>query len=75
VRGDQQIRSVGIAGATVAYAVHTYVVGNGGIPFLGYEISAFGLLIVAVIVMALPETIDMLPFGPVRKPPEKTDDN
>lgn len=66
MRGDQQIRAVGIGAATAGYSVHTYVVGNGGIPFLGYEISAFGLLIISTILMALPETIDMLPFGPTR---------
>jgi hypothetical protein len=66
MRGDQQIRAVGIMAATLGYSVHTAVVGNGGIPFLGYDISAFGLLVISVILMALPETIDMLPFGPRR---------
>jgi hypothetical protein len=46
--------------------VRTFVVGNGTIPFLGYELSAFGLLMIAVILMAAPETVEMFPWGPSR---------
>jgi len=67
MRDDQRIRVVGIVCATVGYSVRTFIVGNGTIPFLGYELSAFGLLMIAVILMAAPETVEMFPWGPSRK--------
>lgn len=66
MRDDQLIRAVGILVAGGGYTVRSIFIGNGTIPFLGFNITPFGLLMAAVVLMALPETIDMLPFGPTR---------
>lgn len=66
MKDDQLIRGVGIGGLTVVLVVRLVVVGNGTLPFFGYNISPFGLYVVAAVLLALPETIDMLPFGPTR---------
>lgn len=73
MRGDQKIRAVGIVSLAAVYSVRTVAVGDGAIPFLSYHISAFGLVVIAAVLMALPETLDMLPFGPSRhSPPSST---
>jgi hypothetical protein len=67
MRDDQRIRLAGILCTTLGYAARLHVVGNGSIPFFGYNISPFGLWILAIVVITLPEVIEMLPFGPSRK--------
>lgn len=77
MRDDQRIRGIGIIALTAAYAVRTVVVGNGAIKFFQFEAAPFGLFAAAVIILALPETIEMLPFGPSRSVPagEKSEKN
>jgi hypothetical protein len=67
MKDDQLIRGAGILGLTVVLVARLVVVGNGELPFLGFDVTPFGLYVVAVVILALPETIDMLPFGPTRK--------
>lgn len=67
MRDDQRIRGVGAVAMTVAYVVRTIVVGDGSIQFLQWSLAPFGLLAIAIIILSLPETIEMLPFGPTRR--------
>lgn len=66
MRDDQLLRGVGAVVLCVAYVVRTLVVGNGAIEVFQYELAPFGLFALCVVVLALPETIEMLPFGPSR---------
>ena len=66
MRDDQRIRGVGIVMIGLAYAVKLVTVGDGPIEIFGHTTNGFGFLVLAVIVLALPETIDMLPVGPTR---------
>jgi len=66
MRDDQHPRLLGIALATTAYIARLMFVGNGPIQLFSYEAEPFALLLVTVVLLALPETIDMLPFGPTR---------
>jgi len=42
-------------------------VGNGAIAIFGYEIAPLGLFVFVITVLAIPETLDRLPFGPSKK--------
>lgn len=53
--------------ATLAYAARLVTVGNGTIQVLGYAINPFGYLLIILLMLAIPETIEMLPFGPTKK--------
>lgn len=66
MKDDQLIRTVGVVCLSGVLGTRLAVIGNGPIPFFGFEVTPFGLTVIAVIVLALPETIDMLPFGPSR---------
>jgi hypothetical protein len=64
MREDQIIRLVGIVVMTVGYIARLVTVGNGDIGLFGYKIAPFALLLIGVIILALPETIEKIPFGP-----------
>jgi len=49
-----------------AYIARLVVIGNGSISALGYDLNPYVVTVAAVVMLALPETIDMLPFGPSR---------
>lgn len=74
MRQDQTIRAVGIVAVVALLASRLIAVGNGEIPFFGFAITPFGLAVVAVFCLALPEVIDMIPVGPTRDRPEEKDD-
>jgi len=61
---DQYLRVAGIVAVLVGYVARLVTVGNGPIEILGYGMAPIGLLTVAVLLLAAPETIDRLPFGP-----------
>lgn len=61
---NQVLRAAAIAVATVAYVARLVTVGNGTVDVFGYAANPFALFLLAVVVLALPETIDRLPFGP-----------
>ena len=67
MKDDQLLRGAGILVATVAYVARLATVGNGSVDVFGYAANPFALLLLAVVVLALPETIDKLPFGPTRE--------
>lgn len=66
MREDQKLRGAvaGVVGAI--YVTRTVVVGNGTISVFGHMAAPFGLTLLALVILAIPETIDMLPFGPTR---------
>lgn len=66
MRDDQILRGVVAVACTVAYGVRTLVLGNGSVNVFGYAAAPFGLLLIALVVLAVPETVDKLPFGPSR---------
>jgi len=49
-----------------AYIARLLVVGNGTIGALGYDLNPYIVAVAAMVMLALPETINMLPFGPSR---------
>lgn len=63
---NQTIRGLAILVAGAGYYVRVLVVGNGPVEAFGHAAAPFVLFLGAVIVLALPETIDRLPFGPTR---------
>lgn len=67
MKNDQLIRGVGILAVVVIVVARILAVGNGPITLFGYQAAPTALGVVVVLVLALPETIDMLPFGPKRK--------
>jgi len=71
MRQDQTIRAVGIVAVVALLASRLVAVGNGEIPFFGVQITPFGLSVLAVFCLALPEVIDMIPVGPTRQPPKE----
>jgi len=64
MRADQILRGVGMGAALVAFLARLVTVGNGSVSVFGYEAPPFALFLAVVVVLALPETIDRLPFGP-----------
>ena len=67
MRKDQYLRGLGIVVVTVGFVVRLLTVGNGPFSIFGYEMTPFAAFLVVVVMLALPETIEMLPFGPSRK--------
>lgn len=66
MKDDQLIRGVGIIAVVIVLVTRLVVIGNGPVSLFGYQAAPFALGIVAIILLALPETIDKLPFGPTR---------
>jgi len=63
-RQNQVIRGVVALLFVAAYVARLVTVGKGEVMILGYEMTVIGLVAVVLVVLALPETIEMLPFGP-----------
>jgi len=66
MRDDQMIRSLGIGVIAVLYIARLVTVGNGHIVAFGYEVNPFVAAGLFVVILASPETLDKLPFGPSR---------
>lgn len=64
---DQSIRLGFGALVAVAYGARLVVVGNGTVALFGYQINPFALTVLVLLVLAVPETLDRLPFGPTRE--------
>lgn len=62
MRDDQLIRGVAIVASAFVYVARLALHGNGPVGFIGYEANAFALTLAAFVVLALPETIDRLPY-------------
>jgi len=60
------VRALGIVALSLAYVARLVVHGNGPVDVFGYQVVPFVLLGASIIVLALPETLDRLPFGPTR---------
>lgn len=67
MRNSQRIRGVMGVCATLAYMGRIWLVGNGPIEIFGFVSNPFAFLLLILLVLAIPETIEMLPFGPTRK--------
>lgn len=67
MRGDQYIRGVGILVVAGMYTARLATVGNGTVDVFGYQAAPYAVALVTIVLLALPETIDKLPFGPTRE--------
>jgi hypothetical protein len=67
MKDDQLIRIIGIVAVLAGLSVRLVTIGNGNISLFGFSMTPYSLAVLAVVVLALPETIDKLPFGPSRK--------
>lgn len=69
MKTDQVVRSVAAIGAVATYGLFLGLNGQGpimsGVPGLG-TIHPFALVILALIILALPEVLDRVPVGPTR---------
>lgn len=66
MRDDQRIRMLAIAAVTVGLVTRLVLTGNGNVTVVGYSVTPYAIYLAAVVLLALPETIEMLPFGPSR---------
>ena len=66
MKEDQIVRIACAILSTVAYVARLVVHGNGPVGVFGYEPNSFVVVLVVLLTLALPETLDMLPFGPKR---------
>ena len=64
---DQSVQLGFGALVAVAYGGRLAVVGNGAVKLFSYQINPFALTLLVLLVLAVPETLDRLPFGPTRK--------
>jgi len=64
MRDDQQIRMLATLVVGAAYIARLVVIGNGSISALGYNLNPYVVAVAAMVMLALPETIDMMPLGP-----------
>lgn len=65
LKDDQVVRIASGGFVTVAYTARLFVHGNGPVAFLGMEPNSFVVVCVILLTLALPETLDMLPWGEV----------
>ena len=64
MRDDQKIRAAGMGTVGVSYGFRLYLIGNGVITVFGFKADAFGLAMLCIVVLAMPETLNYLPIGP-----------
>jgi len=64
LKEDQIVRIVCGLFVTFAYCSRLYLHGNGPVGFVGYQANSFVVVTVILLLLAVPETIDRLPFGP-----------
>lgn len=67
MRDDQVVRIASGLFFTIAYCARLFVHGNGPVGILGYEPNSFVVLGVMLLTLAVPEWLEMVPFGPTRK--------
>jgi hypothetical protein len=67
MRDDQVVRICCGAFVTLAYLGRLFVHGNGPVDFFGYSANSFVVMGLFCFFLAVPETLDRLPFGPTRK--------
>lgn len=67
MKGHQLLRALGVVGLISAYIARLSILGNGEIMVLGYQMDPIGLVAIGILLLAAPETIEQLPFGPSRK--------
>lgn len=67
MKEDQIVRIACGAFATVAYTARLVTYGNGPISIFGYEPNSFAAVLIVFVILAFPETLDRLPFGPNSK--------
>lgn len=67
MEAHQLLRGAGMAAALVAFLARLVTVGNGTVDVFGFRAPPFALFLLVVVVLALPETIDRLPWGPTRE--------
>lgn len=67
MKDDQAIRLVAAVLVTIAYGLRLYLHGSGPVQVLGYSPNLFVVYVLIVLTLAIPETMDQLPFGPSRK--------
>ena len=66
MKDDQTVRiSMGIV-LGIAYIARLITHGNGPIGVFAYELNSFAFAGIILFLLAVPETIDRLPFGPTR---------
>lgn len=66
MRDDQYLRGIGIGAVVMLTAMRLYVGGETVVAVGPYDIGVFPIAIAGIVVLALPETLDALPFGPDR---------
>lgn len=66
MKDDQIVRIASGVLATTAYLARLLVHGNGPVQVAGMNPNSFVVVLVVLLTLALPETLDMLPFGPKR---------
>jgi len=67
MKADQWLRVIGIVATVAAYLGRLFLGGNGPIVFFGYETAPLAVVAIVVFLLAAPETVDRLPFGPSRE--------
>jgi len=66
MRDDQLIRGAMGVCATVAYGGRLVFIGNGTVALFGYHVNPFAFLLVILLILAIPETLEKAPIGPTR---------
>jgi hypothetical protein len=67
MQDDQIVRVFSGVFVTIAYTARLIVHGNGPVGFVGYQANSFVVVAAILLLLAVPETLDRLPFGPTRK--------
>jgi len=67
MKDDQIVRVFCGVFVTFAYSARLYIHGNGPVGFLGWQANSFVVVSVILLTLAVPETLDRLPFGPSKK--------
>jgi hypothetical protein len=67
MQDDQVVRVFSGIFVTSAYLGRLLVHGNGPVGFFGYQANSFVVVSLILLLLAVPETLDRLPFGPTRK--------
>jgi len=69
MKDNQIVRTAALFTTMGVYTARVAFVGNGTVDIVIYDINPFALVLIVMVILALPETIDMLPIGPNRTPP------
>lgn len=66
MENHQKVRLLGIIAVLLSYIVSSGLSGTTELNLFGAQISRFALTLVVIVLLAAPETIEYLPFGPTR---------